>query len=717
MESPVTKRFGLVKTIVGLVIFSVIVSVYQPYFVLAHNGADDPSPIRNWTYENVEGSYDMGRYPSLAMDTAGNPHIGYYDYTNSDIRYIHWTGNAWIRETVRTYVYSRFTSLALDGTTPHMLFGKQQLIYSYRSDAGWQTEIIGTGSEAGFYSGSLALDAAGDPHISYYDYEAGAFKYARRTPTGWVQEIINERPYAISSTSITIDPSGNPHIAISAGDQVINYAFHTGTGWNLENVETESPQGVSIRLDNNGQPLISYYEYWQDEVKLARKMSGVWQIESVDAAATTSNSQTSLAISTNNIPYISYYDDNFKKIKVADRESGSWNVELVEDAEGAGEIPSLAIDQSDNLHIAYYDETINAVKYGHRSSVGWAIQVVHPAMDAGDSFTMVLDGSDRIHLVYTAGWNGDKTLRYDRKTAQGWEYEEVHHTSTIGHARLVLDSSEAPHISLFDDQTDEFLYAWRSDNGWISETIDTNGDLLGASSLALNSQDEPQLAYFAQASTHVFVPRYARWTTNGWITETLTSTIYAQIPSGISLGMDIANRPHVAYGLNGLWYGWKDGSDWIIELVDDNYSSSGGKVSLVLDSSDHAHISYQRYTPGVFNLVYAHNKSGFWSYEIVDDSQDTGWNSSLVLDNDGFPHISYYDRGNLTFKYANLSTDGWLIESIVSIPFSLTKPDTNLKLDSGGKPWIATSTLKVMRYLKGGELYIPRLVYLPAIYR
>jgi hypothetical protein len=142
------------------------------------------------------------------------------------------------------------------------------------------------------------------------------------------------------------------------------------------------------------------------------------------------------------------------------------------------------------------------------------------------------------------------------------------------------------------------------------------------------------------------------------------------------------------------------------------------KVSLELDSSDNAQLCYQK----DFNLIYAQNKVDNWDYDTVDNSQDTGFNCSLALDSDDYPHISYFDRGNSTFMYASLIEDSWFIESVAeeSNPLS-SRPDTVLQLDSAGNPHIATSTMvflrNVLRILSGGELYVPRWLYLPNIFR
>ena len=706
-------RVGLAKIIIVLVIFFVLGSFQQSHDVYAYPGLDDPLPIRDWDKETVEGSKDIGRYPSLSVDPGGNPHIGYYDTTNSDIRYTFWAGESWIRETV-DHINTDFISLTLDGTKPHMLFGKQRLVYAFRTSTGWQTETIDVGSSSAFRSGTLALDAAGYPHISYYDYDNETFNYARRTSSGWVIEHFLEQVFVRSSTSITIDQSGNPHIGFVASN-VLNYAHYADTGWVIEQIDTGQIRAASIMLDNSDQPHISYIDLGKDEIKYARKLYGSWQIETVEFTAVDLDSLTSLALSSTGVPHISYYDDDLKTLKVANREVGSWSSELVEDAAGVGEFSSLVFDKSDTLHIAYHDASLKAVKYGRRTSAGWEIQIVHLTMGAGESFSMVLDMADYPHLVYDAGWYGNLAIRYTRKTTQGWIYETVDHSSWIRQASIVLDSKESPHISFFNDQTAEFIYAWRSENGWITETVDTNGHYRGINALAVNNQDEPRLAYFVETGFNQCSLRFASRTTSGWITQTLKSEISGG-PTGISMRMDQANRPHLAYELAGIWYSWYDGTIWKFEQVE---TYSAGKVSLALDSSDDAHISFQNN----YNLMYTNNKSGNWSTETVDDSQDTGFNSSLALDNDDVPHISYYDRGNLTYMYASQTADGWFIESVLKVPVSVSviQPDTVLNLDSAGKPRIATSTLNfltnIMQILSGGELYVPHWVYLPAIYR
>ena len=88
-----------------------------------------------WNKEVVDSTVHMGYTPPLILDSAGYPHIAYYDNINADLKYA---------------VY--------DGTT-------------------WQKETVDTDGDIGPYA-SLALDSLGYPYISYINATSGDLKCA-----------------------------------------------------------------------------------------------------------------------------------------------------------------------------------------------------------------------------------------------------------------------------------------------------------------------------------------------------------------------------------------------------------------------------------------------------------------------------------------------------------------------------------------------------------
>ena len=105
---------------------------------------------KTWDIQAVDES---GAYTSLALDAAGNPHIGYRQRVSgkdySCLKYARWTGNT------------------------------------------WKIQTVDYGGEVGEYT-SLALDGSGYPHISYYDHTNGDLKYAYRDAAGWHIQTVDD---------------------------------------------------------------------------------------------------------------------------------------------------------------------------------------------------------------------------------------------------------------------------------------------------------------------------------------------------------------------------------------------------------------------------------------------------------------------------------------------------------------------------------------------
>ena len=83
-------------------------------------------------------------------------------------------------------------------------------------------------------------------------------------------------------------------------------------------------------------------------------------------------------------------------------------------------------------------------------------------------------------------------------------------------------------------------------------------------------------------------------------------------------------------------------ADWDIQRID-VVNWIGEHTSIVLDSDDNPHISY--YDATNHDLKYA-NYDGSWHVETIDSLNWIGEYTSLALDSNDNPHISYYDATN-----------------------------------------------------------------------
>jgi hypothetical protein len=310
-----------------------------------------------WTIQTVDKPGDVGMYTSLALDSRGNPHISYLDYTNRTLKYASWaSGTGWTIQVIGpsegytslkmdaldrpriAYVSSGVQlaewtgvnwniqvvdakghepSLALDSLgRPHISYGyryEHKLLYSKRITNAWQTVTIDTSGSVGRFS-SLALDSLDRPHISYSEMDDHYLRYAELRETGWYTETINED--SGTSTTLAIDELDQPHIVYARKSSLGQaHAWRTGGVWQTQVV----PSGnyPSLALGSDGRAQLSFSAP-ATGLMYAYQNGNVWASEPVDTADY-AGTFGSIALNVNGIPRISYYVDGDLRYAFADR--------------------------------------------------------------------------------------------------------------------------------------------------------------------------------------------------------------------------------------------------------------------------------------------------------------------------------------------------------------------------------------------------------------
>lgn len=221
---------------------------------------------------------------------------------------------------------------------------------------------------------------------------------------------------------------------------------------------------------------------------------------------------------------------------------------------------------------------------------------------------------------------------------------------------------------------------------WNIETVDSAVGTYSVS-LAMDSNSNPHIAYIDNKTGDV---KYARQSDGVWHIESLGQ----QLQTSASLALDSDGNPHIASTGPDVSYASKEGNLWEITKISAEHKPSidyfDMESSLVLDSSDNPHILYieDRYQPESF-IMYATFENGSWSIKAIPVEHNV-FSALFDIDSAGNPQIIYaidnatgsflrylrYDGGN----WQNQTLDETSTDSIL-IPLSIL-------LDNEGHPHI-----------------------------
>jgi hypothetical protein len=336
----------------------------------------------SWVIEVVDSSGDVGLYTSIAIDSLYNVHISYYDDADDDLKYATNASGSWVTTTLAFGgTVGKYTSIAIDSSDKvHISYYQNtngDLNYITNASGSWVAELVdGFGIWAGSYS-SIAIDSSDNVHISYYDGTNG-LKYATNSGVNSgegnciVYDTSNFDCTTVDSntdvgkyTSIAIDSSDKAHISYYDDDGgALKYATNATGSWVAETVDGSGDVGLhtSIAIDSSDSIHISYYHFTQGRLKYATGTSGSWATATVDSSGDV-GLYTSIAIDSSDYEHISYYDWDNGDLRYAINSSGSWVDETVDSSGDVGLYDSIAIDPSNNVHIGYYDLNNGDLKY------------------------------------------------------------------------------------------------------------------------------------------------------------------------------------------------------------------------------------------------------------------------------------------------------------------------------------------------------------------
>ena len=336
-------------------------------------GASANSPSANsivaLTQQNTQG-----QYTSMVLDGQGNPVISFYNATDEKLEIAHCVDND----------CTRVNKVLTPDTT----------------------------TDVGKYS-SLALDADGNPVISYYDEANTTLRilHCGNTSCSTNNKIsIPDKDGNVGKyTSLTIDSHGWPVVSYYDASKGILKILHCGNAActhdnSIATPDLSSSNGVesSIQLNSNGNPVVAYFDFSDSSLKILvcgnPDCSAGNKINTVESIGEVGR-YPSLALDKNGFPAVSYLDLTNGKLKVlrCGNATCSRGNTIVPVGSGAvvGYYSSLKIGANNIPVVSYYDKTngdLNILECGNSScSSNNVILAPDTRGDVGLYTSMMLD--------------------------------------------------------------------------------------------------------------------------------------------------------------------------------------------------------------------------------------------------------------------------------------------------------------------------------------
>jgi hypothetical protein len=239
---------------------------------------------RTVTIDDDNGSGDrVGSHCEMRLDSVGKVHIVYFNTTDKEIRHAQRTNNQWTIRTVdapiRAPIFGSMRPLSLAvgsaGQVAIAYYDSQDKDLKYASLAGgqWTTQTVASQGDVGRYP-SLAFDSNDHAAIAYTVFtnnDSAALYYIAHDGNAWIApELIDDTGAAGAYASLVFDTNNAPHIAYRRKAQRTHapyYLHHLGDAWSApvrigEFSQFDSGGGLRMIPGPEGTIHILYREYF-----------------------------------------------------------------------------------------------------------------------------------------------------------------------------------------------------------------------------------------------------------------------------------------------------------------------------------------------------------------------------------------------------------------------------------------------------------------------
>ena len=212
-------------------------------------------------------SPDVGAMPSLALDSAGNPAVAYYDAWTGDLKYSHWNGKVWDTQAVDTHgATGLYPSLAFDAADAPIIASysatRGDLRLSKLYHGGWRSFTLDAEGDVGRHP-SLAVDpASGLWTVAYEATGAGELRFVNAFNGGKVLGGVIDAKALGGSISLAFDgATSRAHVGYAdALSGEVRVATGNAAGWTTD-VVGKGSAAVAVRPGGGAAGLVYRDKY------------------------------------------------------------------------------------------------------------------------------------------------------------------------------------------------------------------------------------------------------------------------------------------------------------------------------------------------------------------------------------------------------------------------------------------------------------------------
>ncbi|MEC7461913.1 MAG: putative Ig domain-containing protein, partial [Candidatus Thermoplasmatota archaeon] len=552
-----------------------------------------------------------------------------------------------------------FTQNHSGGSTPHSL----ALMYK-PFNGSWSSSIIDNSTNTGFKP-SIAIDRTGALHIAYIDNANDTIRYATNVSGSWAFSTLGDAEWTDShsrKTDIAIDPITDAvyivHTMKDVGDSgsaLEGVRFHTNEGgsWVNESITDrglKSGYDPQIALDSDGNIHVSYYLDQGSDLKIASRIDGVWQNETVYESDNSGNTP-SIAIDSQDVIHIVHminYASNNKRLTLTSGTLGSWTNTTFGDSAlyRHSYSPSIAIDSNDAIHIAYhYGTTSKHLHYISNMTGSWSLETL-VSSNAGWGARVSIDNNDDIHIAHS-DLTGSGTIAH---------YLEMTKRTGSGEGLTAH-----PIFDISPPLPEGLSMNWR------------NGTITGTPTRVQDSTTYTVWANISERSASTSISISVDWSLRPSV-------------SGVSATLNTAITPITFEWNTTIWESRvTNGSDHPSSATNSNYA--GKATDIAADSNGKTHVV--SFDDNNDDLRYTTNAGGTWTSSLIHESGNTGRHPSIVIDSNDMIHVVFVRQTGTSLMYMNKSVSATSWSSPTTISSDAWNKATGLALDEDDNLYVS----------------------------